>query len=399
MDTQNMNKPKVSIIIPVYNVEQYVEQCISSACNQTYKDIEIIVVDDGSTDNSGIICDRLSQNDSRIKVIHKKNGGLVSARKAGLDNSTGDFIYPLDGDDWIDSETIQVLLEDAYKYDSDVVLSGLIQEYHDHRIEIKEFFNGAFDLSDYNSKIYKNFFVKEDSNLERGLRCNLCSRLFKKEVIFHAQMNVDDNIVNGEDDACFFEALLSSQRIYFDDGVYYHYRMRDTSLSKQNRKENLDQLAILEQTISDSVKQHKMYSVLGNQLSRYMLIRFNSYLSRKYGNSFRPHYYFPYDLIKPNSKIIIYGMGAVGTSYLRQILENEYCDVVAVVDKNRQGSLWGKEIHKINTIKDVHFDYIVLAAYYDEVLNQMMDEVIDLVGTEKIICRKAKKSEFFYQLS
>ena len=102
----------ISIIIPVYNVEKYLFRCVNSILSQTYSDIEIILVDDGSPDNSPELCDEIAQTDSRVVVIHKKNGGLSSARNAGLDIAKGDYVFFIDSDDWLSSNTV---LENFYK--------------------------------------------------------------------------------------------------------------------------------------------------------------------------------------------------------------------------------------------------------------------------------------------
>ena len=118
---------KVSIIVPVYNVELYLEECIDSVINQTYENLEIIIVEDGSTDNSGMICDAYENKDERITVIHKENGGLSSARNAGLDSATGEYIYFLDSDDYIEHNAIELLVNDINNNDSVVsILDGNI---------------------------------------------------------------------------------------------------------------------------------------------------------------------------------------------------------------------------------------------------------------------------------
>ncbi|HJA50079.1 MAG TPA: glycosyltransferase, partial [Candidatus Fusicatenibacter intestinipullorum] len=99
-----IEKVKISVIIPVYNVEKYLKRCLDSVINQTYKNLEIILIDDGSTDNSGKICDEYAQKDERIIVIHKENGGVSSARNKGLDICIGDYISFIDSDDWINLE-------------------------------------------------------------------------------------------------------------------------------------------------------------------------------------------------------------------------------------------------------------------------------------------------------
>ena len=119
----------LTVIVPVYNVERYLVQCVDSIINQTYKELEIILVDDGSTDASGRICDEYATKDQRIKVIHKVNGGLVSARKAGLTVANGNFIAFVDSDDWIDADMYEQLLGEMIQSDSDILASGFYKEY------------------------------------------------------------------------------------------------------------------------------------------------------------------------------------------------------------------------------------------------------------------------------
>ena len=127
---------KVSIIIPVYNVEQYLAQCLDSVINQTYKNIEIICVNDCSLDNSFKILDEYSKNDKRIKIINRENnGGLSAARNTGLDNASGKYIYFLDSDDWIDLDYIEKMLNAAIKNEVEVVLNTNIIEHKLNQIE------------------------------------------------------------------------------------------------------------------------------------------------------------------------------------------------------------------------------------------------------------------------
>ena len=114
------NNPKISVIVPVYKVEKYLDKCVESIVNQTYKNLEIILVDDGSPDNCPAMCDEWAEKDERIRVIHKENGGLADARNAGMDIATGDYIGFVDSDDWIEPNMYEVLLKNALKYDADI---------------------------------------------------------------------------------------------------------------------------------------------------------------------------------------------------------------------------------------------------------------------------------------
>lgn len=124
---QQNNRPKVSVIVPVYNVEPFLDECVQSILAQTYENIEIVLIDDGSTDSSGKMCDALSLKDSRIAVIHKENGGLSSARNAGMEAATGDYYIFVDSDDTISPSMVDTMVAKALEYDTDIV-SSLITE-------------------------------------------------------------------------------------------------------------------------------------------------------------------------------------------------------------------------------------------------------------------------------
>ena len=120
MASTNCKLPLISVVIPVYNVEDYVRKCIVSVINQTYSNLEILVIDDGSTDHSGQICDELAATDGRIRVFHTFNGGLSAARNVGIDHATGFFIAFVDSDDWIEPDMYQFLYQQIIEYDADI---------------------------------------------------------------------------------------------------------------------------------------------------------------------------------------------------------------------------------------------------------------------------------------
>ena len=120
-----MSQPLISVIVPIYKVEEYLDRCVESLINQTYKNLEIILVDDGSPDNCPQMCEAWAQKDSRIKVVHKENGGLSDARNAGFEVATGDIISFIDSDDWIEPEMFETMLSQMEKDDSDIVSCGV----------------------------------------------------------------------------------------------------------------------------------------------------------------------------------------------------------------------------------------------------------------------------------
>ena len=131
-----MDNPKISVIVPVYKVEKYLDRCVESIVNQTYKNLEIILVDDGSPDNCPAICDAWANKDERIKVIHKENGGVSSARNRGIDAATGDYIGFVDSDDWIEPDMYELLADNAKKYDADISRCGYFVDWPDHIAQV-----------------------------------------------------------------------------------------------------------------------------------------------------------------------------------------------------------------------------------------------------------------------
>ena len=127
---------KVSVIIPAYNVECFIEQCIDSILAQSFDDFELILVDDGSTDRSGVICDEYTNIDARVKVVHQPNAGLPAARKVGINIAQGDYVLFVDADDWVDPQHIESLVKKAEKDKADVVLCGFIYEYPRKQVRI-----------------------------------------------------------------------------------------------------------------------------------------------------------------------------------------------------------------------------------------------------------------------
>ena len=153
-----MNDDLISVIIPVYNIEKLLSKCIESVISQTYSNIEIILIDDGSTDSSGNICDEYLSKDSRIKVFHKKNGVLSSARNYGIKESTGNYLFFLDSDDFVDSNIIKKLYKNLIDTNSNISISNRIN-YYDNGKKYVRFYNGN------DVKIFNKMESLEEMNL------------------------------------------------------------------------------------------------------------------------------------------------------------------------------------------------------------------------------------------
>ena len=213
------NDLKLTIVVPIYNVERYINKCIDSIIHQSYKNLEIILVDDGSPDKCGEIIDEYSRIDKRIHVIHKSNGGLSSARNAGLDIASGDFIGFVDSDDYIDYNMYEELFDVIKCHDVDIVYSNFQTEYLDGRIE-------GCDKNSGQIYIRSSLDVLRDMMWDK-LNCSSCTKLFKRTV-FSEYKFPENNIY--EDRIAMHMWILQCKQVAWVDKVFYHYVERSSSL-------------------------------------------------------------------------------------------------------------------------------------------------------------------------
>lgn len=226
MDRHNI---KVSIIIPIYNVEKFVTQCVQSACDQSYKNLEIILVDDGSRDSSGQIADSFAQKDTRVTVIHKKNGGVSSARNAGIEAATGDYVCFIDGDDYVATDYVEYMLNIALKYDAKLVIAPQVL--------------GTFNERQTTS--YKEFIISPEEALEKLLcyriRVGCYSKLFSREFL-GTDLRFFEDLVMGEGFTFNSIAVQKADKVIIGTKKIYYYRRDNTTSAtsefNQQRFEN-----------------------------------------------------------------------------------------------------------------------------------------------------------------
>lgn len=229
---------KVTIIVPIYNIEKYLKRCIESIINQSYVNIEIILVNDGSTDNSKKIVEEFSDMDERIKIINKPNGGLSSARNTGLEISSGDYIMFVDGDDWIDKNCVEKCLENI-EQDTDVVLFPYIREYIGKSIKNEIYRNDKIYFKDeeVKEKILKRLFGINGEDLKRPDRLEDIStawgKMYKANLIKDEKFT-DTQIIGTEDLWFNVNVFLKAKYVVFTKDTYYHYyKENEASLTKK----------------------------------------------------------------------------------------------------------------------------------------------------------------------
>lgn len=254
-----MSKDKtqlISVIVPVYNVEPYVEKCINSILQQTYQNIELLLVDDGSTDNSGAICDSFAKKDDRIRVLHQSNGGVSVARNVGLKNARGEFVLFVDADDYADEDMCSELLSVAIETNADIVFSDFYYD-NDTRVSLcSSNDNRVVTLSDQQDIL----FMVTDFDNKAGI--NVWAKLFNRSKISNIWFKNGTPL--GEDQLFVFEAVLSSKRVSKINKPFYHYVMRDGSAMHQQvnvekERKLLDVYADIEKKLRIKNNEHCMH--------------------------------------------------------------------------------------------------------------------------------------------
>ena len=206
-----MESPLVSVVVPVYKVEPYIERCIESIIHQTYSNLEILLVDDGSPDKSGFICDQFAKRDHRIKVFHKSNGGPSDARNYALDRLTGDYVAFVDSDDWIEPDMYEVLVKNAMEHNADVCVCGFYVDY----AEVEE-----------NAIVTKKTRILDSKEALRelvagGVNDMMCNKLWRRRLFDHIRFPY--GLLCEEDTAILWKLFLKVNTVLCVPGSYYHY--------------------------------------------------------------------------------------------------------------------------------------------------------------------------------
>lgn len=227
-------KPKVSIIVPIYKAEQYLETCIESLVNQTLENIEIILVNDGSPDSSGDICNKYKDMYSNIKAIHLKNGGVSRARNYGIVLAEGEYIGFVDSDDYVDLDMYKILYDIAIHNESDIVMCGIKIDNGDKHYNIK--MNYCNEYSG-NKTIIENLINLYYQNEHPGL-FSVCNKIFRKELVDKYSITFDQELSHAEDAFYVLDFLKKSEKFNCINEYYYNYRQVDSSCVHQVSRPN-----------------------------------------------------------------------------------------------------------------------------------------------------------------
>jgi glycosyltransferase involved in cell wall biosynthesis len=376
---------EVSVIVPIYNIDQYIEQCISSIIMQTYDKLQIVLVDDGSTDRSGQICDQYQKKDVRIVVIHKQNEGLVPARKTGLLAATGKYICYVDGDDWIEPDFIEHLLAGMERAGTELSVADYFCDMEEYSWKVQERQQaGVYDTKELiSTMLYTGEFY------EFGISQFVWAKLFRRDVLYEIQMQVDDRIFCGEDVAVTYPYILKTRKICFLSYAGYHYRQRRGSMTSGYDANEQMRNRILIQYLADIFQSSAYADNLYRQLNQYAK---NLFLARQIDCFDTPKgrgLLTPYGGLPENARVVIYGAGKLGQSIYGYLERQTSVTIIDWVDKNYKR--YQKGDRKVNSPENLKqfdissYDWVIIGVCSEKTAEKIKEYLIELhIDKEKI---------------
>lgn len=326
----------ISIIVPVYQAKEYIGRCIDSILAQTYRNLEIILVDDGSNDGSEKICDCYQQAGGRIKVIHKQNGGLVSARQAGIAAASGTYIGFADADDWMEPKMYQHLYNTAVSADADIVAEGFLDDYDGGCMAVRNRVSaGIYRTGEERESLYNRMICHSDFFCI-GLEPYLWNKLFRREIVLNHMLKIPQKIRVGEDAAALYPMAVRAACIAVLNTAHYHYCHHKNSMIFGERDEDAEyeNTVLLDLFLRKSFAELNISYAVNSQLNRYAI---HNLLVRSFGKMAALNSksaLFPFEGICRGDSVYIYGAGALGRAVYQYALSCKNLTVKALVDKN-----------------------------------------------------------------
>lgn len=389
---------KVSVVVPVYNTAEYLPECLESIMTQSMKEIEIICVDDGSTDETPQVLARYASRDKRINIIHKENGGLVSARKTGVMAARGNYVAFVDSDDWIEADMYEELYQLASQYTVDMVTCGFFLEGNyttTHMDTVPQGLFTGFDLSEVRDKtIY---------DLERhssGIKASLCYKLFKRELIQNAQCKIPDEITMAEDKMCLLTALLDCSSVYVYHKPFYHYRIRPNSIVHTGSEEYLLKVYAVYKYLK-KLYCHRLFTTnMRRQAEIYITELLYKGINTLLGFENRNLLWIdPYwlDHIPMNAKVILYGAGELGEKYRKQLLSRPDIQYATCIDFSYERLSSDRFlVESPNIVLSREYDYVIITIKNSEKAQAVRKELEGMgIPGDKILW--FEQIEFFWR--
>ena len=374
----------LSVIVPVYNTGKYIRQCIESIRNQSLKDMELLLVDDGSTDGSEKICDEYGRLDSRIRVFHQKNQGPIASRAFGVEKAQSKYVTFVDSDDFVGKKSFEMAVSDIKK-GIDVISFGIVR-YFDEENKKKSLSNyetGIYLKDDIRKKIFPSM-IWDVSQETFGLDPALWNKIMKKELVSAEYAKLKNASFHyGEDVALVYPLLLNAKSLTLYNVAYYYHRQRKGNetagyLKDQDYLKKLYELyEYLLSAFGNNDGIRKQIDLFYIHSVQFGLLRYNMPKQRI-------RYMFPFDRVMKGERIALYGAGTVGRTYMAQLSKLNYCEVVLWIDKNHL-LYHDSQIKGLEEITKSNFNKIIVALANNDICKVVKRTLLNLGIAEKDI--------------
>lgn len=361
--------PLLSVVVPVYNVEKYIEKCLESIIAQTYENKQIILINDGSTDGSGEVCDLYAQKYLNILVHHQKNAGALESRRIGTSLAEGEYIIWVDADDWIEPPYFAQMMDAMQESCVDMVAANL---YFDIG-QISTIVANQIKCGIYDTKEIFNCMLYSGSFFEYGIQPHGVTKLYKTEKLRMIQARLDNGICIGEDIAVLYPYIYHCEKILVTDICCYHYVQHMGSSTKQrgsNEIEGIDRLiAYLKREFFDSKELFHQLNILRKYL---IVLRDMTFWDSE------SMFLYPYGGIKKDNRVVIYGAGGVGQS-LYAYCREKGIKVAAWLDQNaRHYRDEGLPVFSLNEFDKLNteYDYLLIANISEKIAEEIKNNLL-----------------------
>ena len=385
----------ISVVIPVFNAESTIKRCVDSIINQTFHNLQIILVDDGSTDKSGIICDEYMKKDPRVQVVHEENGGSVIARKKGLELCRGDYVSFVDADDYIEPQMYEAWMKKIGQNDVDMAYFGSVNEKNGKITSFERVI--CNEIKEFKTNEEKFFYLLNsflNSNPDGKYSFDLFSKLYRRELINKCMKKVPDMQQQGEDLLCNIRCLFESNKILMTNLPLYHYQISEHSLSHTSRSNKIISGICLSKNIIDLIDEYGLMNSLNDEVAEFIHCLMCEKMRVEERISHIRIYEFDDIQLLKGKKICIYGAGAVGRDYYEQLIHEKDINIAACLDQNAD-----KITNTcMNVIKPSEFNYdevniIIIAVVDENIKDQIIKRLNDYgVDSRKIVWRKPRRT-------
>lgn len=371
--------PLVSVIVPIYNTQEYLPRCLESIIHQSYANMEIILVNDGSTDESASVCERFAAEDERIQIINQSNQGILAAKRTAIQSCCGEYVMFVDSDDWIEPELLEIMIQAVRGSDCSMVCSNVYMDSGEITIEKRN----AIPSGIYESEeIARNLFYYMDTD-RYGILPYSVAKLYPRDRLQEVLENINDDIRYAEDKSIVFSFVYKKIRVCFIDSTCYHYCVRNGSVTELENPDYFVELTAFYKYAKQIFDGHPEREHLLQQLGKYLLQEAKYAINTKLGLTTsgkqickEPYRLDPSVFFAQKKKIILYGAGKVGTHYRKQMTECANFDLCGWVDKDyKKYQKKEFEVKPIEYIQETAYDYILVAVGNQTVYEEIKKEL------------------------